>query len=447
MEQEKVVIIGGGCAGLAAAYTLKKKGVDFLLLEANQQVGGRVGNKSLGDYNYGIGAVMTEPQWKTTYRFLNELGLADKAHPVPQQTYGFLNNNKVHFLTMGPDTKMASMLGFRGIPYLALLQAVKFFLSIRKYLKGMIKGSHDFSVLSQISNVSTAEYGEKHGGKLLVDRLLNPFLGSMTLARAVDVSVAHPIALINLIQGMSFIDGGLAIINDGLYEKVKENVRLSTPVKKVVFENDTVIGVETNDGFIKADRVICATDAVIARQIMPDLPSSIRKPLETCKYSSSYQYIFGLEKRVVPDYYMSFMIPQSENSICSAMYDENSGVFGNRAPKGTGVMRIFAAGWRDAELEMMSEEERRRRVITEVQKFFPKFPDEPLFTDMIRWDRAVNLEAPGQYVAIQEYLNNHKKDVKGLYLAGEYLFLIACTEGAWATGVEAAEEVIADMKI
>lgn len=444
MERKRVVIIGGGCAGLSAAYTLKKQGVDFVLLEAGPQTGGRVGNVQVGDYTYGIGAVMTEPQWTTTFNYLNELDLADKAHSVEKQVYGFLYKGKVHFLALGPDTKPMDLVRFRGMPYRAYFQAALFYLAIRKYVNGMTKGSHDFSTLSEVSNISTAAFGQQHGGAELVNRILSPFLGSMTLARANQVSVAHPIALLSLMKGMSYVDGGLGIITDSLYEQVKDHVRFSTPVKKVVIVNGAITGVETNDGFIEADEVICATDAVVACQIMPDLPPAIRKPLETCEYSTTYNYVFGLKKKVVPDHYMSFMIAKSEDSILSAIYDENSKAFGTRGPEGAGMMRVFTAGWKDAELKALSEEERTRRVIKEVQKFLPEFPDQPLFTDVIRWDRAVNLEAPGQYVAIQDMLQNHNRDVKGLYLSGEYLFLVACTEGALATGKEAAEQLVAD---
>ncbi|HAX17721.1 MAG TPA: hypothetical protein DCY00_03895 [Actinobacteria bacterium] len=38
------------------------------------------------------------------------------------------------------------------------------------------------------------------------------------------------------------------------------------------------------------------------------------------------------------------------------------------------------------------------------------------------------------------------KDVEGLYLAGEYLFLIASTEGALATGKKTAEMIISVLK-
>ena len=38
----KVIIIGAGFAGLSAAYKLKNKGIDFLVLESRKRVGGRI---------------------------------------------------------------------------------------------------------------------------------------------------------------------------------------------------------------------------------------------------------------------------------------------------------------------------------------------------------------------------------------------------------------------
>ncbi|MBN2168027.1 MAG: FAD-dependent oxidoreductase, partial [Actinobacteria bacterium] len=173
---------------------------------------------------------------------------------------------------------------------------------------------------------------------------------------------------------------------------------------------------------------------------------AMRKPLETCGYSSSYNYIFGTEKRVTPEHLAVTMIPGSENSILSTIF-ELAGTGGMKtAPEGAGMLYCFTAGWHDEELGKLSEEERRRRVIKEVQKFWPKMPDEPMISECIRWDRAVNLESPGQFPAIHEYLKNHESDVEGLHLAGSYLFLIACTEGAFVTGEKAAERVIEDTK-
>ena len=41
-----LVIVGGGCAGLSAAWRLNKRGLrDFVLLEMEQQIGGIVGER------------------------------------------------------------------------------------------------------------------------------------------------------------------------------------------------------------------------------------------------------------------------------------------------------------------------------------------------------------------------------------------------------------------
>ncbi len=41
MSTERVVIFGGGLAGLSAAYTLMKRGITPLLLEGSERAGGR----------------------------------------------------------------------------------------------------------------------------------------------------------------------------------------------------------------------------------------------------------------------------------------------------------------------------------------------------------------------------------------------------------------------
>ncbi|MFZ1178171.1 MAG: FAD-dependent oxidoreductase, partial [Mycobacterium sp.] len=171
------------------------------------------------------------------------------------------------------------------------------------------------------------------------------------------------------------------------------------------------------------------------------LPESMRRSLETCKYSSTYYYQFGLEKPLVENTDTPFylvMIPASEQTILDFA---SLGHPSNDKP----IVIAPTRGWEDEKLTQMSEEERRRLVISEVQKICPAFPDEPKITKVFRWDRAINLESPGQFVAIQDLLKNHARDVRGLYLSGEYLFLIASTEGALATGKEAAEMAIDDL--
>ncbi len=448
MARKKVVVIGAGCAGLAATYTLKKAGVDVVAFESSQRPGGRCWTMSRDGFNIPIGAGFTETQWTTTHKFVRELGLSAQAHIAKNQRVAFWRNGRKHFLLKGTVVEtlksVPELLRFRGFPARAYPQFVKLGLAMLRYLRRLDPVTRDFDPLIELGDVSSTEFTLEHGGPEILDYLITPFLGTMVLARPEEVTIAHIIALAFLMGGVCVMENGMGSINAGLYERVKDHVRLSTPVTKVVIEGRQVKGVETKEGFIEADQVICATDAVLARGLIPDLPDTIRKPLETCEYSSTYNYIFGLEKKITPRHFMATFIPGSEKSILTTIFDAAGGPM-KTGPEGCGLMYAFTAGWHDRELGRLSETERRGRVIKEVQKFWPEFPDEPLFSECIRYERAINLESPGQFPAIHEFLKHHARDVKGLYLAGEYLFLIACTEGAFATGEKAANMVLEDL--
>ncbi|MEQ8548908.1 MAG: NAD(P)/FAD-dependent oxidoreductase [Cyclobacteriaceae bacterium] len=72
--KEKVIIIGGGLAGLTVAHELKKQGVNALLLEACDRLGGRIFTKRTGELTFELGAtwVFQDEQLK---ELINELGL------------------------------------------------------------------------------------------------------------------------------------------------------------------------------------------------------------------------------------------------------------------------------------------------------------------------------------------------------------------------------------
>ena len=449
MNNKKVAVVGAGCAGLSATYTLRKQGVDVICFEARDVAGGRCRTIKEQGYLFSIGAGSTEPQWETTFQYLNEFGLMDKVFSVQKQRFGIMRNNKIHTVFMGGNFwDMLKALPenmyflFTALPWRTFPQALKAFSAMRKYSKKIDSKHHNFETLAEISNISTEEFVLKHGGPEALNYVFHTYMASMVLARPRDISVAHPIALFSLMKGMRSLDGGMGIITESLYERVKDSVRLNTSVNQIVIKNGKVVGVETKDGFVEADKVICALDAVIAKQVIPDLPETMRKPLETCKYSSTFYYQFGLEKPFVSSKNSDFFLVVNPPEVKTIVSWVAKGHRAHEKP----VAIVATRGWEDDKLEKLTPDERRRLVIKEVQKLFPKFPDEPVITKLFRWERAVNLEAPGQFVAIQDLLKNHMRDVEGLYLAGEYLFLIACTEGALATGKQAANSVIADLK-
>ena len=75
METKRVVIIGGGAAGLSAAWTLKKHGINVILLEANDRVGGRLGGDRVDGFSLDEGADFFCSSYDVAFRVCEELGL------------------------------------------------------------------------------------------------------------------------------------------------------------------------------------------------------------------------------------------------------------------------------------------------------------------------------------------------------------------------------------
>ena len=446
--KKKIVIIGAGCAGLSAAYAFKKQGIDATVFESAPIAGGRCGTVKEDGYSFSIGAGSTEPQWKTTFEYFNDLKLTDKVFSIQKQRFGFLKNGKIRTVFVGGNFfEMIKALPenikffFTCFPLKTYPQLVKVFSKIYKYIKLVDVKNQKFDALEEVSEMSTQDFVMKYGGEEALNWMFHPFLATMIMGRPKDISIAHPISLFSLMKGMRSLEGGMGQLTEKLYDRVKDSVKLSCAVKEIVIKDSKVTGVETEDGFMEADYVICALDAFNANEILTEASSAIKNALDKCSYSSTYYYQFGLKNHFLPsgtDFFV-LMIPACENTILAWAAK------GSRS--GEKPVMIFATrGWEDSNLKDLNEVDRRRLVINEAKRFFPEFPDEPEITKVFRWNRAVNLGSPGQMPAINDLLKNHMRDIDGLYLAGEYLFPIACTEGALYTGKIAAESIIHNIR-
>src|ERR1700693_3547670 len=67
-----VVVVGGGIAGLAAAWGLRDR--DLLLLEASDRLGGRIHSERRGDYWLNFGAHVFGPPASASGRLLSAAG-------------------------------------------------------------------------------------------------------------------------------------------------------------------------------------------------------------------------------------------------------------------------------------------------------------------------------------------------------------------------------------
>ncbi|MGK0722591.1 protoporphyrinogen oxidase [Leucobacter sp. W1478] len=84
----RVAVVGGGIAGLVAAWELARTGVKVDLFERDQVLGGRICRGELGGSHYDLGAESFATRGGVVQRLIQDLGLAGLIQsPVPRQSW------------------------------------------------------------------------------------------------------------------------------------------------------------------------------------------------------------------------------------------------------------------------------------------------------------------------------------------------------------------------
>lgn len=464
----KIIVVGAGAAGIYATYLLRRAGCDDVLcLEAGDDVCGRARAYTKNGFICEAGALGVEPQWENENLLIRELGLWDERHIGTTIRVGFWRKGKLNLLGMGSAAQqlrwLGQTLGFRG----ASLKAVRQTIGVAKAMRAdmeRIKASgvkpedNYFEDLLYLGNTSLADYVLEHGGPEALDGVFRPFMSLMVLGSAEDICITHVIALAMSILDGQTSEGGFLWMERGVdsifraaYEKDRECYRLSSPVDEIVIESGRVKGVRACGDFMGADAVICATTANAALDIMPNLPETIAAALETVRYSSSYNYMFGSTRKFTPEeFVMEFfpVLPGEPEPKVRVMFDsaQRSRSYAPNGKSGTLLHVMTSYEYKDY-FDSLSEEERLRAVKEEARKVFPDMPEKLDIEECVHWEQAISLDAPGQITALSDYERNHVDDIEGLYLAGEYLYPVASCEGACISSKRAVERLLGKLGI
>ena len=440
----KVAVIGAGAAGLAATHALRKAGADVTTFEATGAAGGRARCYTKDGFVFDTGAQFMAKVCATQLRLCQEMGMDEEILPFDLNV-AFWRNGKMY--PVPPPTPLGLLKGFgdlvrfRGFPFKVYPQMAKVMFQMIKRFVNVDIATMNPECLIDLGDTSVADFTLKYGGREALDWAMGPMVGTLTIGEPEDVSIPHLIGLMGLYEGLLLLERGIGSMPEALYHHCKDSIRLTTPIKEIVIDNGAVKGVDTPDGFMEADHVICATTASMARKLMPQLPDTIRKPLEKVNYSSTVHVMLGLEERMLPGDLYAVALPAQANSFIPGLNDcsKKSSRF---APPGTGLSHCVTYGTRARELFSLPDEEVVGKVIAEVKRLGGRINSKPLVADVIRWPEAICLESPGQFPAMYCLKRNNIKDVKGLHLAGSYMYLVSCVEGALRSGEDAAAAVL-----
>jgi oxygen-dependent protoporphyrinogen oxidase len=443
-----VVIVGGGLAGLAAAWQLRE--CDVMLLEADGRVGGRVRSESRGPHwlNWGghvyDGGASSSTQW-----LLQDTGI--ESRPVPGNLAGLSMNGQL--LLSGRVETFPFRVQMPWRDRASLLRAgAKVRLAVARYARlSKRRPGEDESVRQQrvydfMNDRSFADFV----GDLPPDAeaLFKPTV-TRSSAEMDQISAGAGVGYFNLIwnigAGLSHsIVGGPSNLTEGIADALGETIELGASVEEVVHGKNTVVvrfrqnGVERE---IRARCVILATTANVSQRIAVDLDDEVRDALAKIEYGPfvSAAFLTGEAERQPWDGTYAVATPNRSFNVVLNMSNNVHGYSQDRVP-GSSFM-AFSPGNLARHLLDQDDETILKTYLDDLDQVLPGVASHLVEAEVARWPTASPYCFPGR-AKLQPVLTRRDSRVM---LAGDYLGT-QYTETAVHTALtaaRAAERVLA----
>jgi protoporphyrinogen oxidase len=313
MQDAKVLVIGAGIGGLAAAYWLCERGYDVEVLEASSRPGGRMLTRERKGDRVDVGAQFYHSNFRYALRLLDAVNLSGTRSPI---------NGKVQFALRDGSTYLydhripyMKMLGLRGNLKLASF-ILKYVLFGRQFPTNRIVRD-----IPEYDNVQSVDIWPASSDAPLRDFILT----TMSVAEAGGLpewmSLYHFIHTLRITMFSNFfgLAGGIASLTDELAKRLP--VQYEAPVRQLVVENGRVVGVqmEQNGSLKKAAHVVVAVTPPAAARLMPEELDEQRRFFESVVYTPKPMPVFFLDRPLRKDVWCYFNDPDLRKGFMFAV--------------------------------------------------------------------------------------------------------------------------------
>jgi protoporphyrinogen/coproporphyrinogen III oxidase len=429
----EVVVVGGGIAGLAAAFRLRELGREVLLLEASPRLGGVIRTETLDGFVVEAGPDALLAQKPEGLALCDALGLAARVIPTSPRphTVLVLHRGRLHPLPEG----MMLAVPTRVLPFLRsglFSWPGKLRMALDLVLPGR-PSEDDESIASLLRRRFGAEAVERLGEPLMAGiHAGDPERLSMraTFPRLVELERRHG----SLIRGLwasrprgpaaggrpAFysLAGGLGELVQALARRLPpSSVRLRSRVASLA-RREGGLAVALADGrAITAQAVIMAVPAYAAAPLVSPLSAEAGLLLQTIPFASSATVALGYRREDVahPLDAHGLLVPRGEG-LRSSGCTFASAKFAGRAPEGRVLLRAFLGGARDPDLLRLDDGALAALVRRELGPLLG-IRGAPVAERVYRWPRATPQMEVGHLERMAR-LDAVVGDLPGLFLTG-----------------------------
>ena len=430
-------IIGGGIAGLTAAWQLQKLGQDFTLYEATGRLGGPIETHRRDGFTIELGpdGWVTEKPWAA--ELAQELGLGAEliaSNDATRVTWIVQNGALVAM----PDGMRMMVPGdsasLEGSP---LFSAE----AIAAYDSEPFR-AEALRTASPAQDESIAEFVERHFGAEVLRKVGAPLLsgvfggdvaqlsvravmpqfvamerehGSLIVAveRAARARAGRPVQPV-----FTTLSSGVGLLIERIAAEV-DSARLTLNTKVTAIERESSgWAVHTARGRAVHKRLIVATPAHATCELLRPVLSRIESLLPA-RASSAVLVAFAFDEEFALPKGFGFLAPAGEAEIMAATFTDQK--FTGRVPAGKRLLRAFFGGPAESAHDVRTDEELAHVALAELRRILAasgaySLP-EPVFTLVRRWPRSLPQYAVNHLERMAE-LDRMVTSVPGLTLLG-----------------------------
>lgn len=436
---KRIVVIGGGLAGSAAAHVLVERGYDVTIIEQRDYIGGRIHSKLVDGAAVEMGAGFLTKGYTNLLGFMAANGL-DRRLYRQHGSSAIFRDGDVRMVTS------SALAGNKLLSWAAKAQALP--LLFKTFASWHNLDVHAFWKAEPYDNQSVANIFSSQSGKEFLEYALQPMLNGYFYWTPEHTSEAMLRILCKAAfsHGTYKMKGGLQQIP----EKAAEGSKLLlghtvTRIERTPASYTITTVHRGKKQTIRADGIICATTATAVPNIFPDLTDRQKKFFTSIQYSSGALIARTYQQgQTRGDKAIAF--PRIEGSELSAVTLSPEPGAGNTT---YATVKTYASGAVAAKLGSMPDHKLQNSLMAAMQPVQDSvLIDNPLpvATYMQRWQEALPFFDVGHFGRLRQFHDGKIEDQnRPIAFAGDYIggpFM----EGAFTSGVQAAERLDARLR-
>jgi protoporphyrinogen/coproporphyrinogen III oxidase len=430
-----VVIVGGGIAGLAAAWRLRHR--DILLLEAGDRLGGRMRSDPAGEYWLNYGAHLFPAPGSLVDRMARELGL--ETVPVTGSMMG---------LAVGSTLLTAGRVETYPLRLPLSVRDRVAFARVGLKIQRAVARYHELGQRFEFEDDRT--FGEFLGPLPPAVHDIFSCAAHRATAELDELSAGCGIGLFALVWGgkgsliARNLLGGGGRLPEALGDALGERARTGCRALAVRPGDDGLVVQYGGGDDVSARHVIVAAQAPHAAPLVAPVAEQAAAALQQLSYGAFVSVAVETRETTAMPYDDVYAMA-TPGRVFDMFTNQAHALRGAGPRRPGGSLMLFAGGRHAAALMRERDEAIVERFRTDLHELFPQTRGAIAGAAVQRWELGNVYARPGR-ARLQPALQGPLGADENLHLAGDYFAELGNLEAAARTGVAAAERVDARLR-